>query len=602
MSEKTLIIVESPAKAKTIQTYAGSNYKVVASIGHICDLGKGGKFGLGVNIDRNFEPRYVIIDEQVKTLEHLMQEAKQVDKILLCSDPDREGESISWHLQSRLQDLGKPMKRITMSEITKKGVKEALANPRDIDMKLVKSQEARRILDRLVGFLASPFLMRYFGNNLSAGRVQSVLTRMIVDREQEIEDFEPEEYWVIQARLANKDSQSFIAKYDGKPKSKEEASKVKNDLLAVGGFFVQSVEAAEEKKKAPPPLITAKLQQVMSKGFGISAERTMKAAQSLYEHSYITYMRTDSVRANPDAIKDVREWLKENGHPIPKSANVHKNKDASQDAHECIRPTDMTLSSEDVLSGDEKAVYDIVRQHFAASQMTPAIFSTLKVEVKAKGTSHILKASGKAIKDRGYLTLFDVEDGKIDIPSLKKGDGLVLFGKEPIVAEQKFTQPPPRFSEAHLIETLEKKNIGRPSTFAELITKVGTRNYVERKGNVFYPTELGKKITNELVKNFSFMNIDYSAAMEEKLDLIADGKLDRTKMLADFYVPFKAELNKAYMGKGAIECEKCGNPMIEREGKAGKFLGCTGYSAGCRNTKNIETSDIETTTNKENKQ
>jgi DNA topoisomerase I len=582
---KALIIVESPAKAKSIQKYAGDDYRVVASIGHICDLAKGGKMGIGIDIEKDFRPRYVIIEDQVKTVKMLAEEAHKADSILLCSDPDREGEAISAHLLSRLKDIGKPMKRITMHEITKKGVKEAIANPRDIDKELVASQEARRILDRLVGFLASPFLMTFFGKNLSAGRVQSVLTRLIVDREKEIDEFKPEEYWVIQANLANVKSETFVAKYDGKPANKETASKIKADLLA-DTFLVKSIEAAEEKRKAPPPLITAKLQQIMSKSFTISAERTMKAAQSLYERSFITYMRTDSVRANPDAIKDARAWIKEQGYEIPKTANAHKNKDAAQDAHECIRPTDLSVSS-DTLDGDEEKVYGVIHKHFVASQMLPVIYNTLKVSIEAQSSKHILKAGGKAIKIKGYLELFDVENGAIDIPNLTKNEAVNLAGKEPVVAEQKFTQPPPRYSEAHLLETLEKKNIGRPSTFADLLAKIGTRNYVERRGNTFYPTELGKTITNELVKAFSFMDINYTALLEDKLDLIATGKLDRTKMLSDFYVPFKLELNKAYASHGAKECPKCGSPMLEREGKAGSFYGCSAYPS-CRSTMSID--------------
>jgi DNA topoisomerase-1 len=589
MTKQTLIIVESPTKAHSIQKYAGDDYKVVASKGHIEDLGKGKHLGIGVDVEKDFRPRYVIMDDQVDTVKMLIREAEKADKILLCGDPDREGEAISQSLYSRLKDLKKPMKRITMHEITKKGVQEALANPRDIDAQLVASQEARRILDRLVGFMASPFLMNYFGKNLSAGRVQSVVARMIVDREKEIDEFKPEEYWVIQANLANLKKEAFIAKYDGRPANKEAATKIKDELLADSErFIVKSVEAAEEKKKAPPPLITAKLQQVMSKGFNISADRTMKIAQSLYERSFITYMRTDSVRANPDAIKEVRAYIKEQGYEVPKTANVFKNKDAAQDGHECIRPTDLTITLKSgELSGEEATVYGVIHQHFMASQMMPAIYNTLKVVVEATTSKHLLKAGGKAIKSKGYLELFNVDNGQIDIPNLSKGDAIVLNGKEPVSAEQKFTQPPPRYSEANLIETLEKKNIGRPSTFADLIAKITARNYVEKQGNTFHPTALGKTITNELIKSFTFMNYDYTALLEDKLDLIATGKLDRTKMLSDFYTPFKLELNKAYVSHGAKECNKCGSPMLERTGKSGSFWGCSTWPR-CSNTKSID--------------
>ena len=583
----TLIVVESPHKAHTIQSYLTSDYKIVASRGHIADLAKGRKFGLGVNVERNFEPRYVMIEDQIPTVKMLVEEASKASQVLLCSDEDREGEAIAFSIYERIKDLGKPMKRITTNEITKKGIQDAINHPRDIDMKLVAAQEGRRILDRIVGFLASTFLMRHFGTNLSAGRVQSVVAKMIVDREKEIEAFRPEEYWVIQANLANKDNASFIAKYDGKITNEADAKQIK-DAIIPAKLVVQEVNASIEKKKAPPPLITAKLQQIMSKGYNISAERTMKAAQSLYEHSHITYMRTDSVRANPDAIKSARDWLKSNGHPIPKSANQFKNKDAAQDAHECIRPTDVAINDDASFSEDEGQVYKVIRQHFLASQMTPAIYNTLKVAISAQGTPHILKAGGKAIKDLGYLAMFKTDLGKIDIPNLVKNEEVFLFGKEPIIAEQKFTQPPPRYSEASIIETLEKKNIGRPSTFAELLSKITTRNYVERNGNVFHPTELGNKIIGELTQHFSFMDYNFSALMEEKLDLIADGALDKISMLSDFYSLFKIELNKAYVANGAEICQKCNSPMVEREGKNGKFLGCSGYTTnGCRNTKNI---------------
>jgi DNA topoisomerase I len=595
---QTLIIVESPSKAHTIQSYLPSTYKVVACKGHITDLAKGGIFGLGIDIEHDFRPRYVFIQDQLATVQMLMDEVKEADKVLLSSDFDREGEAIAWHLQQRLGDIGKPMKRITMHEITKKGVAEALKNPHDIDMKLVRSQEARRILDRLVGFMASPFLMRYFGGNLSAGRVQSVVVRMISDREQEIKDFKPEEYWVIQTALKNAADAQFIAKLDRKVSDGETAAKIKSELIRSSTqFIISDIEASEEKKKAPPPLITAKLQQVMSKDYGISSDRTMKAAQSLYERSFITYMRTDSVRANPDAIKDVRQWIKDSGYAVPKIANVFKNKDAAQDAHECIRPTDLSVKA-DQFSGDEEAVYDVIRKHFIASQMTPAIYSTLKVMIEATDKEkpndfkHLLKANGKAIKDKGWLAMFEVNAGKIDIPNLSKDEQMFLVSA---TAEQKFTQPPPRYSEAHLIETLDKKSIGRPSTFAEIVSKITARGYVERDGSVFRPTELGKQITDELTKYFSFMNTDYTAKMELQLDEIATGKTDHVKMLRDFFTPFQEELNKAYVGHGAELCEECGSPMIERQAKktGDRFLGCTRFPS-CYSSKPITTDNRKT--------
>jgi len=587
---KNLIIVESPSKSKSIQSYVGKDFKVVACKGHICDLARGGKHGLGVDIENGFKPHYVIIDEQVSTLDMLMKEATKADQILLASDPDREGCAIAWHLADRLRDFNKPMKRIEIHEITKKGVADALKNPRDINQQLFKSQEARRILDRLVGFTASPFLMNFFGSNLSAGRVQSVVTRMVVDREREIETFIPEEYWVIQANLANQTNNSFIAKYEPRVKNKVTANKIKADLEN-DEFIVVDVDAAEEKKKPFPPLITAKLQQVMSKGFGISSSRTMKAAQSLYENGYITYMRTDSVRVNADALKDARDYLKSNGYDIPKSANIFKNKNSAQDAHECIRPTDLSVEPDtvEIANPDEKKVYGVIWRNFLASQMNPAIYNTLKVTIQAKtNPNHTLKASGKSIKSEGYLKILGItDDSKIDIPDLKVGDELTLFGKNPVTAEQKFTQPPARFSEANLIKALEIKNIGRPATYSELLSKITTRNYVEMHGSTYRPTELGKKITDELTKFFSFMEYDYTANLEEKLDAIETGEVDQLKMLNDFYTPFKAELQKAYVCNGSSICEKCESPMVTRTTKNGdKFLGCNQYPR-CRNTKPI---------------
>lgn len=588
---KTLIIVESPAKGKSIQNYAGKDYKVVACKGHITDLAKGGIHGLGVDVDNKFKPRYVITDDQFETLEMLMDEANQCDQILVASDPDREGEAIAWHLWSRLEDMRKPIKRIEIHEITKKGVQNALKNQRDINMLLFRSQEARRILDRLVGFMASPFLMNFFGPNLSAGRVQSVVTRMVVDREREIEAFKPEEYWVIQAALANKSQHPFVAKYDIRVTNGTDAAAIKTELQGNNldsVFVVSEVDASEEKKKPAPPLVTAKLQQIMSKTHSMGADRTMKAAQALYENGYVTYIRTDSVRINDDAVKNAREWLKDNGYDIPKTVNSFKNKDAAQDAHECIRPTDLTIGpGTPELIGDEAKVYEVIWKYFLASQMTPAVYNTLKVVIALKSNKkHVLKATGKSLKSEGFLKMLGVTDqSKIDIPDLHEGEELTLFGKEPVTAEQKFTQPPARFSESHLIETLEKKNIGRPATYAELLSKISARNYVEKHGNVYHPTDLGKMITDELVKFFSFMEYDYTADMEDKLDLIATGKVEQLNMLTEFFVPFKSELNKAYTMHGSESCPKCKSPMTLRTAKNGdKFWGCSAYPK-CKTTK-----------------
>jgi DNA topoisomerase I len=592
---KTLIIVESPSKAKKISSFLGDDFTTLASFGHITDLAKGGKLGLGVDIDRNFTPRYVITDGQVETLDRLIREANNCDRIFVASDEDREGEAIAWHLWSRLEDLGKPIKRIEFNEITKKAVLKAIENPRDINMPLFRSQEARRILDRLVGFMASPFLMNFFGSNLSAGRVQSVVARMVVDREREIENFKPEEYWVIQAALVNAAGASFLAKYEARVSSAEDAKSIQaelegNQLDAI--YSVNEVLAAEEKKRPAPPLITSKLQQIMSKSHNVPADRTMKAAQFLYENGYVTYIRTDSIRVNDDALKEARTFLKENSFEIPRIANVFKNKDSAQDAHECIRPTDLSIHPNDLPSSDqdEKLVYEIIWRYFLASQMFPAIYNTLKVSLRLKKNSkHFLKASGKAIKSLGYLEMLNIsDDAKIEIPNLKKGEELTLFGNNPITIEQKYTQPPARYSESHLLEVLDKKSIGRPATYAELLSKITVRNYVEKHGNVYHPTDLGKKITDELVKFFSFMEYDYTSNLELSLDKIAQGNTNHLDILKDFYKTFSLELKKAYhshSNMGDIFCEKCEYLLLKMSGQYGEYYKCA--NSACKYKKSI---------------
>jgi DNA topoisomerase I len=593
--EKTLIIVESPVKARKLSEYLNKSYTVVASGGHITDLAKGGKHGLGVDVERNFTPRYVILDERMSVLEMLVAEASAADQILIASDPDREGCAIAWHLINRLEDLGKPIKIIEFHEITKKAIQQAIKSPGEINLPLFRSQEARRIVDRLVGFMVSPFLMQHFGAGLSAGRVQSVITKMIVDREQEIEAFLPEEYWVLQAKLASREGQPFVAKYEPKINEATAAAQVVKELEQ-DQFRVLNVVSAEEKKKPFPPLITSKLQQVMSKNYGMSADRTMRAAQSLYENGYCTYIRTDSVRANEEAIKEARAYLREKGYEVPKSANVFANKDAAQDAHECIRPTDLTLEKVNA-SNDEGTVYQVIRQYFLASQLSSAVFSTLKVSLQGQTyPQHLLKASGKCVKSLGFLSMFSTKemDSKIDIPVLTKGEIVSLFGEKPITAEQKWTQPPARYSEAFLLETLDKKNIGRPSTYAELLSKITSRDYVEKRGNIFYPTELGRRITNELVKFFSFMRYDYTSDLELSLDKIATGTVEQLQILQEFFVPFKGELLKAYLAHGAEICSQCQSPMILRTSSkdGNQFWGCGSYPR-CRFIKNCATPPID---------
>lgn len=588
---KTLVIVESPAKAEKIQTYLGKDFRVLASKGHITDLAKGGKFGLGVDVENDFKPRYVLMEDKIDTLDALLAAAKKVDQIFVASDPDREGEAIAWHLAQRLADTGKPIKRMVFNEIKKAKLQQAVKDVRDIDMDLFHSQEARRILDRLVGFMASPFLMNFFGPKLSAGRVQSVVTRMVIDREREIEVFVPETFWTIQVVLSKDGKAGFNTKYVGRPTDEKTALAAKA-ALAGKQYIVSEVSSDEEARYPQAPLVTSTLQRIMSKEHSMSADRTMKAAQGLYEAGYCTYIRTDSVRVGDEAVQEVRDWLTTNKHPVPKKAPVYKNKDAAQDAHECIRPSDLTLQPGDnfaIIDPDEKLVYETIWKHFVASQMTPAIYDTMKVTAHVQGDKETrVQASGKALKAKGYLEILGIEDdSKIEIPLLHVGDTCALFGKIPVQLEKKSTQPPPRYSEDKLIKELVNKNIGRPATYADLLSKITARNYVEKKGQVFHATDLGKKITDELIQFFTFMDYNYTAKMEQQLDEIEGGKVNHIDMLKKFFPDFKKELDKAYLGHGATMCEKCDSPMVVRTSKAGeKFLSCSGYPK-CRNSRNI---------------
>lgn len=591
-SMKTLVIVESPAKADSIQKYLGKDFIVMASKGHIADLGKGGSHGLGVDIDNNFKPRYVLMEDKVDVLDRLINASKKVDQIYVASDPDREGEAIAWHLAERLSDVGKPIKRVVFNEIKKDKVQKAILSPREIDLNLFHSQEARRILDRLVGFTASPFLMNFFGPKLSAGRVQSVVTRMVIDREREIEAFIPEDYWTIQVNLSKDGKDGFITKYPHKLADQFTSDSIKAKLSDKNAIYTVSDVSAEEEKKYPQaPLVTSTLQRIMSKEHNFGADRTMKAAQGLYEAGYCTYIRTDSVRVGDEALADVRQWITDNGYVLPPKAYIYKNKDAAQDAHECIRPSDLNLDPSNqmaIIDADEKMVYETIWRTFVASQMLPAIYNTLKVVAHVKGDKTAeVRASGKAIKSEGFLKVLGVtDDSKIEIPNLSVGDTLNFYGKNPVKMERKQTQPPGRFSEDKLIKELVNKNIGRPATYADLLSKITARNYVEKKGNVYHATDLGKKITDVLQGYFTFMDYNYTAKMEQQLDEIESGKVNHIDMLKKFYPEFKKELDKAYLNHGGTLCEKCKSPMAVRTVKASgeKFLACSAFPK-CRNTK-----------------
>lgn len=590
MSEKTLIIVESPSKAEKISKMLGKNYIVLASKGHITDLAKGGRFGIGVDIPNNFNPKYILMQDKIQTLDALISAAKECKEILLSSDPDREGEAIAWHLQERLKDVGKPIKRITFQEITKKAITKALKSPRDVDLNLFHSQEARRILDRVVGFTVSPFLMNNFGPKLSAGRVQSVVTKMIIEREREIETFKPEDYWTINVHLTDNQS-SFNSKYDTKIKDQKTADNVTSLFEAASKFIVSESISEEEKKGAPPPLTTASLQQIMSKNHGIPADRTMKAAQYLYENGYCTYIRTDSVRIEDDALDDLRNWLKTNNYSLSAKPNLFKNKDASQDAHECIRPTNIELDPQnnfEIIDVDQKKVYETIWKYFVASQMSPAIFNVLKITIHPENDpNHKLRASGKAIKDYGFLKVIGTNAAtSIDLPFLSKGD-FVYPTKNNVKCEKKNTQPPARYTQHALGKELEDRGIGRPATYAEIFNKITGRDYVVQDGTIYKPTDLGRKINDELVKHFKFMDYGYTANMEQLLDDIAAGKKNHKDMLKEFYDEFKTSLDTAYISHGASLCDKCKFPMVKRTAKNGSsFIGCSNFPK-CKNIVNI---------------
>lgn len=582
---KTLIIVESKAKAQSIQKYLGDDFEVQACYGHIADLPTN---QMGIDIKNNFEPTYMLMKDKVSTLQAILDSTKNCDNIILASDPDREGEKIAWDLNRYLKGFNKPIKRALFGEITKKGIKDGIKNKKEIDQNLVSSQENRRIIDRLVGFSCSPFISNHYKTNLSSGRVQSAVTKLIVDLEKSIENFKREEFWNISAKFGTKNKQTFAAKFDIKIKDKAEADNYVDKISSEEGFLVSSVQSQNKPKGPFAPLITIKLQQVMAKDHGWDAERTMKAAQFLYESGYITYLRTDSVRISDDALTPAREYLSSKGFAIPKSPMKYEDKGNAQAGHECLRPTNIETSPDSgMLAGDEKKVYRTIFEHFLASQMTPAIYSTMQIRlVGIKNNKLVFKTSGRALKDPGYLAIFgDKEVGTIDLPILEKGEPVRLDTKS-IKPEQKFTQPPSRYNDFTILEELEAKGIGRPATYASIIKTITARNYVEKQGATFRPTTIGRNITELLEQFFSFVSYDYTSNMEIKLDKIADGTLSSLEVLKEFYGEFKKQLDAAYIKDGHDICS-CGGVMIKRKSKNNdEFFGCNQYPI-CRNTKSV---------------
>lgn len=608
---QTLVIVESPAKAKTIKKYLGKNYSVSASMGHVRDLPKS---QFAVDIENDFAVKYINIRGKGPLIKELKKEAKKADRVLLASDPDREGEAIAWHLQHILGLEPDSKCRVSFNEITKDAVKNAIKEPRAIDMNRVDAQQARRVLDRIVGYQLSPLLWRKVKKGLSAGRVQSVALRLICEREKEILDFVPEEYWSLDVTLKNQDKKSFQAKLSKKNKKKieinnKEAMEAVLDELKAASYQVSSLKVMTRKKNAPLPFTTSVLQQEANRKLNFTAKKTMRLAQGLYEGvqlgragsiGLITYMRTDSIRVSDQAKLQAETYISENyGEQYLSSGKVSAKKKAAQnvqDAHEAIRPTYIDRDPESVkeyLSKDEYRLYKLIWSRFLASQMSAAEFEVTNAEVTAG--DYLFTASGSVNVFKGYQVLYDdAQDSSKDekeLPKLAIDEVLTHVKDDP---KQHFTQPPPRYTEASLIKTMEEKGIGRPSTYVATIETITVRNYVYREKKSFYTTEIGELVNDLLVQNFGdIINVDFTAQLETDLDRIEEGELQWKAVLRQFYDIFseKLEIAEKNIGEVKIEdeitdiiCEKCGKPFAIKMGRYGKFLACTGFPE-CRNTR-----------------
>ncbi len=620
---KNLVIVESPAKAKTIGKYLGKQYLVKASLGHVKDLPKK---DLAVDVGRGFEPKYEVIEGKKKLIQELKSAAKGADSVYLAADPDREGEAICFHLQEELQDKknGAKIFRVMFNEITKNAIQKAFENPLAVNLHLVEAQQARRILDRLVGYKISPLLWDKVRRGLSAGRVQTVALRLIVDREREIRAFVKREYWTIDASLNAKKPPVLTARFQ---KRNDEAIEVGDEAAAKNlveqvqdaEFIVQSVSNREKKRNPVPPFITSTLQQESARKLRFSVKRTMMLAQRLYEGiemgdegsvGLITYMRTDSTRVSDDAIAEARGLIRERygKEYVPESPNVYKSKKDAQDAHEAIRPTSVLRTPESVatfLAEDELKLYRLIWMRFVASQMMPALFDQTTIDVAAQGkdnAKYVFRATGSVQKFDGFLKVYeegkdqkDEEDEELKhkLPAVTQGEVLRLKSIEP---EQHFTEPPPRFTEATLVKELEADGVGRPSTYASILSTIQEREYVKKEGGKFVPTELGMVVTDLLLEAFNdLFDVTYTARMEAELDGIEDGKIDWRQSMAEFYERFEKDLSNAERNMTDIKrmerptdllCEKCGKPMVIKWGKHGSFIACTGYPE-CTNTREL---------------
>ncbi len=617
MADK-LIIVESPAKANTIKKFLGGSTKVVASMGHIRDLPKS---KLGVDLENNFEPEYINIRGKGDLIKSLKKDASQAKKVYLATDPDREGEAIAWHLAHILNIPEDSICRVTFNEITKETVQESIKKPRKIDMNLTDAQQARRVLDRIVGYKISPLLWKKVKRGLSAGRVQSVAVKLIVDREEEIEKFIPEEYWNIYATLLEeKTNKTFEAHFYGKDGKKqeihsgEEVEKILSDIKD-GKYIVNDIKKSERKRTPAPPFTTSTMQQEASRKLGFTLKKTMSVAQGLYEGvkvpekgvvGLITYMRTDSTRISEEARNAAKKHIVgEYGENYYENRYYKTNKDA-QDAHEGIRPTYVELEPDkikDSLTTDQYKLYKLIYNRFIASQMSAAVYDTVAVNIKVN--NYDFKANGQTLKFKGFMTLYvESEDNKkdekdISIPELEVGEKLKEKKIEP---KQSFTEPPPRYTEASLVKALEEKKIGRPSTYSPTITTILERRYIEKEKKQLKPTELGRVVNKLLIENFGdIVNVEFTAKIEEEFDEIADGKQAWKKTIQEFYAPFKVTLEKVEKELehvkledevSNVECDKCGRMMVYKYGRYGKFLACPGYPE-CKNAKPIiETIDV----------
>jgi DNA topoisomerase I len=626
---KALVIVESPAKAKTINKYLGKQYVVKASLGHIKDLPKK---DLSVDVENGFEPKYEVIEGKKKLISELKQTAKKVEEIYLAADPDREGEAICYHLQEELGDKksGPKIFRVMFNEITKNAIQKAFEKPGQVNTHLVDAQQARRVLDRLVGYKISPLLWDKVRRGLSAGRVQTVALRLIVEREREIQAFQKKEYWTIDAELLAKKtpvlSARLIKANDETPEvGNQEASDAIVANLEGAGYTVKSVTTREKKRNPVAPFITSTLQQESARKLRFSVKHTMMLAQHLYEGieigkegavGLITYMRTDSTRISEDAIRDVRQYIADvHGKDfVPESPNIYKSKKDAQDAHEAIRPTSMAFTPEVVekyLKPDEMKVYRLIWNRFVASQMAPAVFDQTTIDVSAKGKNGVdytFRATGSVEKFKGFLKQYqegkDQRDEEDDeeghkLPAVTEGEVLKLRVLKP---EQHFTEPPPRYNEATLVKRLEADGVGRPSTYASILGTILEREYVKKEGGRFTPTELGMIVTDLLVESFDdIFDVKYTARMEEELDEIEDGKLDWRAAMGEFYTRFTKDIEHAQEHMQDIKrmeepigemCEKCGKPLVMKWGKHGKFIACTGYPE-CTYTRQPEPEKVD---------